>query len=326
MRSIASSGSSTATRLLVAACALLLAQCAVTRPGPERFVFGVMGDTPYNEREEKHFVAMIGHMNDEPLAFVVHVGDFKGGGPCSDALFIRRKMQFDASAHPFVFVPGDNEWVDCRDPAHGAAAPLERLAKLRAIFFSDGLSLGARRMPMERQCTDAAPAACGCTSLPENRLWQHAGVVFATINVQGSNNNRGFDPAGDRDADCRDAANLLWLAHAEERAAGSRALVVMTQANLWWADARTLKAYRDALAALAQRYRKPVLFVHGDSHTYRVDTPFVDGRGLPITNPTRLETYGSPAVGWVRVTVDTSRPDIFTFEPRLAAVVPRRIW
>jgi hypothetical protein len=26
------------------------------------------------------------------------------------------------------------------------------------------------------------------------------------------------------------------------------------------------------------------------------------------------------------VTVDTSRPDIFTFEPRLAAVVPRRIW
>lgn len=326
MRSIASSGSSTAIRLLVAACALLLAQCAAIRPGPDSFIFGVMGDTPYNEREERQFVGMIGRMDAQPLAFVVHIGDFKGGGPCSDALFIHRRRQFDASSHPFVFVPGDNEWIDCRDPAHGAAAPLERLAKLRAIFFSDGFSLGARRMPMERQCTDAIPAACGCTSLPENRLWQHAGVVFATINVQGSNNNRGFDPAGDRDADCRDAANLAWLAHAEERAAGSRALVVMAQANLWWGDARTLKAYRDALAALAQRYRKPVLFVHGDSHTYRVDTPFVDGTGEPISNPTRLETYGSPAVGWVRVTVDTSRPDIFTFEPRLAAVVPRWIW
>ena len=326
MRSIASSDSSTATRFLLAACALLLAQCAVTRPGPGSFTFGVIGDTPYSEREERHFVAMIGRMDAEPLAFVVHVGDFKGDGPCSEELFLRRRMQFDASAHPFVFVPGDNEWIDCRDPANGAAAPLERLAKLRAIFFADGFSRGARRMPMERQCAAADPAACGCSALPENRLWHHGDVAFATLNVQGSNNNRGFDPAGDRDADCRDAANLAWLAHAEERAAGSRALVVLAQANLWWGDARTLKPYREALAALAQRYRKPVLFVHGDSHTYRVDTPFVDGRGERISNPTRLETYGSPAVGWVRVTVDTSRPDIFTFEPRLAAVVPRRIW
>jgi hypothetical protein len=36
---------------------------------------------------------------------------------------------------------------------------------------------------------------------------------------------------------------------------------------------------------------------------------------------TRLETYGSPFVGWVRVDVDPSRPNVFTFEPRLEAVV-----
>jgi hypothetical protein len=48
----------------------------------------------------------------------------------------------------------------------------------------------------------------------------------------------------------------------------------------------------------------------------------VDKRGAPVTNPTRLETYGSPFVGWVKVTVEPSRPDVFSFEPRMVALVP----
>jgi hypothetical protein len=39
-------------------------------------------------------------------------------------------------------------------------------------------------------------------------------------------------------------------------------------------------------------------------------------------NLTRLETYGSPFVGWVKVTVDPERPDVFTFEPKTEAFVP----
>ena len=40
-------------------------------------------------------------------------------------------------------------------------------------------------------------------------------------------------------------------------------------------------------------------------------------------NLTRLETYGSPFVGWVKVTVDPAKSDLFSFEPTLFAGVPR---
>ena len=32
-------------------------------------------------------------------------------------------------------------------------------------------------------------------------------------------------------------------------------------------------------------------------------------------NFTRVETFGSPTVGWVRAGVDTSDPEVFTFQP-----------
>src|ERR1700680_9094 len=108
--------------------ALVLSSCALRPPSPDAFVFAVMGDTPYNDREEKHFVAMIERMNAAPLAFVVHVGDIKSGSAaCSDALFEKRKAQFDASAHPLVYTPGDNEWTDCRGGGKNARDSLERL-------------------------------------------------------------------------------------------------------------------------------------------------------------------------------------------------------
>jgi len=76
------------------------------------------------------------------------------------------------------------------------------------------------------------------------------------------------------------------------------------------------------MKAAAARIRKPLLFVHGDTHMYRVDTPFVDDAGVAIPGITRLETYGSPFVGWVRVTVDPSKPELFSFEPKLHKFVP----
>jgi hypothetical protein len=302
-----------ASRLLAAALALCAAQCALRPSAPDAFAFAVMGDTPYSAAEEEHFTSMMKHVDAERVDFVVHVGDFKAGSrsPCSDALFLSRKAQFDASAHPFVYTPGDNDWVDCRRATNGAFDPIERLAKLREIFFGDAYSLG-----VERMATSFQPG------LPENRIWERGGVVFATINVQGSNNNRGFDRANDLEAEARDQANLAWLAEAEARATRAAGLAVFTQASLWDADAPTYFAYEKALVDIAMRLGKPVLFVHGDTHRYRADTPFKDRNGTSVTNPSRLEVYGSPFVGWIKVDVDRARPDVFTIEPRLAAVVP----
>jgi len=311
--------------LWLVAASLLLAQCAVLQPpGPDTFAFAVMGDAPYNDAEEPVFVDMLERMGREDVAFIVHVGDFKAGSNsrCTDELFLRRKAQFDKSAHPFIFTPGDNDWTDCRRKSNGGDDPIERLGKIREIFFADRFSLGANRIETvaQSQCLEAG-TPCRCGPFPENRMWERSGVVFATINVQGSNNNRGFDAANDREAECRDKANLAWLATARARAAAGKALVVLTQANLWDEDAPTYRIYVDALIEAGAKLRKPVLFVHGDTHQLRIDTPFKTRDGRYVPNPMRVEVYGSPFVGWVKVDVDTTRPDVFTIEPKLVKFV-----
>ena len=310
------------TRLGALSLALLATACATGPRSPEGFVFGVMGDTPYSAGEEKSFVEMIERMNGEPLAFVLHVGDIKAGGnsPCTEELFLRRKAQFDASTHPLVYTPGDNEWTDCRRKTNGSADSLERLAKLREVFFDDRRTRGKAELRVDSE-DDPTP---GCGAYPENLMWSHGRVRFATINVPGSHNNEGFDAKSDAEAICRNAANRKWI----ESAAGlaerdaDRALVIATQADPWVGDVASYHALVAHIGAVAQRLRRPVLFVHGDSHRYTFDAPFKDASGHPIANAIRLETYGSPFVGWARVVVDPGDPAIFSVEPMLQAIVP----
>ena len=68
------------------------------------------------------------------------------------------------------------------------------------------------------------------------------------------------------------------------------------------------------IAAGAIKLGKPLLFVHGDTHTYRVDKPFITQAGETINNLTRLETYGSPMTGWVKITVNQNDPALFRIE------------
>jgi hypothetical protein len=72
------------------------------------------------------------------------------------------------------------------------------------------------------------------------------------------------------------------------------------------------------LAGHATAFGGTVLLIHGDHHTFRVDHPLVAGEGLDtLENFTRLETFGSPDIGWVRVVIDTVAGKILTYEPRL---------
>jgi hypothetical protein len=302
----------------VLAVALLAAACAAPLPSPEAFTFAVGGDTPYSDAEEREWLAMIERINREDVAFTIHVGDFKGGGDCSDELYARRRAQFDSFARPLVYTPGDNEWTDCRRPYMGSMYPLERLSRLREVFFGAPRSLGRTAMATEvqTQCTAPPPQGCGC-AYPENRAWTHGNVAFVTLNVPGSENNVGYDAANDAEAKCRDAANAQWLdrAVAAAEAPGVRALVIAAQANPWIAKKPVYAPFVAQVERTYGRLRKPVLFIHGDTHTYRADWPFA----APVA---RLETYGSPFVGWVKVTIDPARPGLFSYEPKLQRFVP----
>lgn len=298
---------------------LLAAGCAAQTPASaDAFSFAIIGDAPYKAREEPHFERMMERIDREDIAFTIHVGDIGAGrSACTDGGYERRARQFDRSRHPLIYTPGDNEWVDCRSMGFD---PLERLARLRTVFFDDDQSLGLTRIPLEVQ-KDAAP---GCSAYPENRAWTRGGVRFVTINVPGSNNNVGHDAASDREADCRFDADRRWLERAAAAAAArdTRALVIAMQANPWYTTRRVYDNLLALIERTARTLNKPVLLVHGDTHSYRVDAPFTEPTGVPLPNLTRVETYGSPIVGWVKVTVNPSGPRLFGFEPYIQAIIP----
>jgi hypothetical protein len=270
---------------------------AISTPAPAaQFAFAAFGDTPYNADEEPQLIAMIAEMNHEPLAFTLHVGDFKDArAECSDALFLQRREWFALSQHAFFYTPGDNEWVDCRRARWAPRDPLERLAKLRELFFTRDSSLGQPPLHADRQ---------SARGYPENMRWLVEDVVFATLNIPGPDNHHSAMPEESRR---RTRAVLDWMREAFGVARERRlpAVVLATQADLWTGNAGFAEILK-TLSAEAQRYDGEVLVVHGDTHWFRFDKPLVDpASGRKIDNVTRLEVYGSPFVNWVHVTVGT---------------------
>jgi hypothetical protein len=59
-----------------------------------------------------------------------------------------------------------------------------------------------------------------------------------------------------------------------------------------------------------------VVLVHGDTHFFKMDKPFDSPTSL-LPNFTRICTFGSPGVNWVKVTVDPKSRNLFTFEPMI---------
>lgn len=299
---------------LVLALAASLAQAQVSA----RFTFAVIGDTPYSFGEEWMFADMLKDIDREDLAFVVHIGDFKSSNsPCSDELFAKRLQQFQSVQHPFIFVPGDNEWTDCH---RSGADPLERLAKLREMFYPGDDSLGQRKLKLERQSADSR-----FTEYRENVRWTIGPALFIGLNIPGSNNNLGRTPQMDAEYVRRSAANAAWMAQGFELAKknGHAAVFIAIQADPyfelpWWRPAKAADGYaafRQELLAHTLAFAQPVILIHGDTHWYRVDHPLVDpATQKPLEHFTRIESFGSPWVDWIRVSVDPADPKLLAIK------------
>jgi hypothetical protein len=340
--------------LIVLYFLLSLSGCANTQQEgvirSARFEFALIGDMPYDARTEKEFANVMKEINLADLAFVVHNGDFwwdgaawtektEGLPPCADETFQHRLGLAQGSRHPFIFVPGDNEWADCHRAKPRPYEPLERLTKLREMFFQGDRSLGRRTTRLTRQSEDARYA-----KFRENVRWTHGEVLFVTLHLVGSNNNLGRTPEMDAEYSERNAANLAWMRQAFDVAArgGSKGIMIIAQANprfeTTWPpvlqqrymlaglgfkspEKRRATGFDEFLAALEKEtlaFGKPVVYVHGDSHTFRVDKPLVGSTSRRmIENFTRVETVGHPDTHWVRAIVDPRDSNVFTFRQQI---------
>jgi hypothetical protein len=340
------------------AFALLIGTTAITtaRAQDRPFQFGLIGDTGYTSVGIEEFKRLLAAINRMDLAFVVHVGDFqadprgwnpnptRGPEPCTDERYKDVYESFQSVKHPLILTPGDNDWTDCVHLQVRKVDALQLLSKVRTMFFPEGRSLGQRAIAVQSQKADPAH-----DKFVENLRWSMGGMTFATIHIVGSNDNYGRAPEMDAEHVERKAANIAWMkeAFARAKADNSRGLVLMIQANpgfenhwparpkqLYFALFRGVRppdppqptGYDDYIKVLAEElesYEKPVAFLHGDTHTFRIDQPlFSKKTNRRFENFTRVETFGDPETHWVRVTVDPADPQLFRFN---AEIIPENV-
>jgi hypothetical protein len=171
------------------------------------------------------------------------------------------------------------------------------------------------------------------------------GVTFVTLNVQGSCNNL-CDTAPDAaEWQARNQANIVWLQETFEQAKLRHvaAVMIIAQADPGWDLSDITRAplrnpqtlvetdgqpdgFVDYLTALRQEviaFGKPVAYVHGDSHYFRIDKPLLDAQGRRLENFTRVETFGDNQangnndVHWLKVIVDANSREVFSYQPQI---------
>ena len=303
----------------------------------DTFSFALIGDVPYADADSLRFARVIDEINaDEDIQWVIHAGDIKSGGqPCTDAYLEERLRRFSRFEDPFILTPGDNEWTDCHKKSAGRFDPLERLRKLRSLFYPRaGMTLGKRPMRVDSQASFPE-----YSEFIENVRWERAGVHFATVHIVGSRNGlaafqrRDSTEVGsipmrterhDTAVERRTRAGIVWLREAFAAADESgKGLFLTLHATMGLEQKPTpdpphFQAVLDVLRAETERFGRPVVLAHGDSHYFRIDKPLRrKGGGRRLANFTRVETFGASDVHWIEVTVDPASENVFRFEQRI---------
>ena len=127
----------------------------------------------------------------------------------------------------------------------------------------------------------------------------------------------------------RDAANINWLKSSFQKAKeqNARGILLAFQGDPGFdlpetedtdeSKAPSVSGYQVFLQAVikeTENYKGQVLLVHGDTHFFKIDKPLYSPSKV-FPNLTRLQTFGSPNLHWVKVTVDDKRQSVFDIEP-----------
>jgi hypothetical protein len=299
----------------------------------DSYTFAVIGDIPYGPAQIAAFPKVVQQINADPrVRLVSHLGDIKDGSSlCTDEYFAQVKTQFDKFVDPLVYTVGDNEWTDCHRANNGSYNPLERLAKIRSLYFAHpGWTLGQHPAKVSSQ------AAQG---IPEDVRFERANVAFAALHIVGSNNSLApwtgkTAPTPEQSAEVlgRTAAVIQSIREtfAQAREERNTAVVLLTQADMFdptvaspaFADYFAFQPIVQAIAQESATFRGPVYLFNGDSHVYNSDQPLAAGSkwltlygvSKPVGNLSRVTVDGSTGVNnYLRVTIDPRTPAVLSW-------------
>lgn len=291
-----------------AGTALLFAATASHADDALRFI--VFGDQPYSAHER----AALGKLGSKIRAgenqpsFAINYGDTKAGAEaCTLEVLVENQQLINGLIDGPVFLtPGDNDWTDCD---RFGDDEVEAFDTLFAPLYYTSAALPEARFDLTGWQVTRQEGRI------ENVTWRSGGVQFGLFHIVGTGNGRKDIKVGDKAAaldrvDARDADNLGWLDTVFARASEASALVLVVHADMTTAkdklpscsaDARTechpYRLFEDKLLAKAAAFGRPILFVHGDTGPYCLDSGY-----LGAANMTRLNGAGDFRPGATEVT------------------------
>jgi hypothetical protein len=250
--------------------------------------FAAMGDGPRGNDQWPLMAEQIFAENADPRSsFIVHLGDITSGtATLPESWYVGVAGMLKTSEMPVYIVIGDNEWNDLQNPAIGWALWRKHLENIHRHFPN-----AAETVNQPEQ--------------PDNFAFTQDGVLFIGINVVGGTVH---DPA---EWTRRHGHNLKWVDECFLRFGDDvRAAVVLGQAR---PSPERHGDFFERFAARVAAFEKPVLYLHGDGHTYLVDAPWK----VPNLVRSQVDSVGKNPPLLVTVHTDTVVP--FTFDRRLPA-------
>ena len=157
-------------RLSLLAAGLLAAslqgQPALAAPADQPgFEFAVLGHSFKAGPDDAPLKKAIAETSAFNASFVVATGIKAASESCSDKLYGQRKDLLDASGPPLIVSLSASDWASCRN-SRGRINAIERLNRLRDVYFADDQSLGQRKLTLSRLSSTAK-----FRSYAENAHW-----------------------------------------------------------------------------------------------------------------------------------------------------------
>jgi hypothetical protein len=289
-------------------------------------------------RDDAHRFAIIGHgftdggenrlrqalrdNDDGDVAFLVVTGIKGANEPCTDKLYQKRRELIDDARRPVVVLPAGSDWTECKNSA-GRSNAIERLNRIRELFYGEPNTLGARKLPLTRQAMSPR-----FRSYAENAHWSVGKVLYATVNMPANNNHYVNEAGRNSEYEDRLVANRFWLNRLFAIAKRDKleALVLFSEGDVKAMSQPTgLRALLRSAAPDNDGFAEPRRLIVSLAQKFRGKVLLVDGtrvRAKPV-----IEWHGNvghlaAGADALEVVVDPAAKSLFRVDPRKVEAAP----